>query len=81
MPPSFWKSQSQPLLGQDSLYSYTYTQPDHSMCKDWLLSGGELREGSILSPHLMFLHWKLPIEENVKSTWKILNLSGLKDYS
>lgn len=69
------------MLGQDSLHSYPYTQPDHRMCKDWLLSGGELREQSILSPHLMFLHWKLPMEEIVKSTWKIPNLSSLKGYS
>lgn len=43
------KSRSQPSLRQDSLHSHTYTEPDHSTSKDWLLSGGELREGSILS--------------------------------
>lgn len=43
------KSKPQPSLKQDSLCSRTYTEPDHSTCKNWLLCGAELREGSILS--------------------------------
>lgn len=72
------KSRSQPSLRQDSLHSHTYTEPDHSTSKDWLLSGGELREGSILSLPF-FLHCKLPMKQIVKSTWKVSNLSSLRD--
>lgn len=82
MPPSFCTAEKQtPALAQAGQPPFTdlhWARPQHF--KGWLLSGGELREGSIHSLPISFLHWKLPIEQIVKSTWKVSNLSSLRDY-
>lgn len=56
IPPSFWESQSQPLLGQESLHSCTYTQPDQHMQRLAFVWGrAQGTKHSLSPPHISTL--------------------------